>query len=187
MRLILLGSPGSGKGTQATFLAEKFKIPHISTGEILRQAIARKTSIGTRARSYLEAGELVPDMLIMALIRERLVKQDTLNGWILDGFPRNLAQARALDAILMIIGQKYPIVVNFNVNTESLIRRMLQRGRQDDTENAIRRRLEIYQERTTPLINLYRNRHCLIQIDGNRSVAEVTSSLENALTSFQGY
>lgn len=182
MRLILLGSPGAGKGTQATFLAEKFKIPHISTGEILRQAIARKTSIGIRARSYLEAGELVPDLLITALIRERLAKQDTLNGWILDGFPRTLAQARALDSILLVLGQEYPFVVNLNVNTESLIRRMLQRGRQDDTETTIRRRLEIYHERTTPLINLYRSRHCLIQIDGNQSVAEVASSLEKALT-----
>lgn len=182
MRLILLGSPGSGKGTQATFLAEKFKIPHISTGEILRQAIARKTSIGIRSQSYLEKGELVPDSLIMALIRERLAKQDALRGWVLDGFPCTLAQAEALDSILMVLGQDYPFVVNFNVDTETLVNRMLQRGRQDDNENTIRRRLEIYQNITTPLINLYKNRRCLINIDGNLSVAEVASSLENALS-----
>ena len=182
MRLILLGPPGAGKGTQATFLAEKLKIPHISTGEILRQAIARKTSFGIQAQSHLEAGELVPDNLIMALIRERLAKKDALAGWVVDGFPRNLSQAQAFERILQIIGQSYPRVVNFNVDTESLIRRMLQRGRQDDNENAIRRRLEVYQEKTSPLIDFYRKRRCLIDIDGNLSVTEITSNLENALS-----
>ena len=182
MRLILLGPPGAGKGTQATFFAEKLKIPHISTGEILRQAIARQTSFGIQAQSHLEAGELVPDALIMALMRERLAKQDALVGWVLDGFPRNLSQAQALENILQVLGQSYPVIINLNVDTESLIRRMLQRGRQDDTENTIRRRLEVYQEKTTPLINFYQKRHCLINIDGNLSVAEVTGSLKNALS-----
>lgn len=182
MRLILIGPPGAGKGTQATFLAEKLRIPHISTGEILRQAIARKTSFGIQAQSKLEAGELVPDNLIMALIRERLAKQDALVGWILDGFPRNLSQAQALVNILQILGQSYPLVVNFNVDTESLIRRMLQRGRQDDNETTIRRRLEVYQEQTSPLISFYQKHRCLINIDGNLPVTDVTSSLENELS-----
>ena len=182
MRLILLGPPGAGKGTQATFLAEKLKIPHISTGEILRQAIARKTSFGILAQSHLEAGELVPDKLIMALMRERLAKQDALGGWIVDGFPRNLSQAQALERILQILGQSYPFVVNFNVDTESLIRRMLQRGRQDDNENTIRRRLEVYQEKTSPLITFYKKHRCLINIDGNLPVIEVTRSLERELS-----
>ncbi len=182
MRLILLGPPGAGKGTQATFLGEKLKIPHISTGEILRQAIAQKTSVGIKAQAHIEAGELVPDHLIMALIRERLAKQDARVGWILDGFPRNLSQAQALEHILQILGNSYPFVVNFNVDTESLIKRMLQRGRQDDNENTIRRRLEVYQEQTSPLINFYRKRRCLININGSLSVMEVTCSLENALS-----
>ena len=182
MRLIFLGPPGAGKGTQATFIAEKLKLPHISTGEIVRQAIARKTSFGLQAQSHLEAGELVPDELIRSLMRERLAKQDSLVGWVLDGFPRNLTQAQALDNILQVLGQPYPLIINLNVDTESLIRRMLHRGRQDDQDNTIRRRLEVYREKTTPLINFYRKRRCLINIDGNLSVAEVTRSIDNALS-----
>lgn len=181
-RLILLGPPGAGKGTQATFLAEKFKIPHISTGKIVRQAIAYQTSFGVRAQSHLEAGELVPDHLILALMRERLAKQDALVGWVVDGFPRNLAQAQALKRMLRILGQSSPLVVNLKVEPESLMSRMLQRGRQDDRHQTIRRRLKVYQEQTSPLINFYQHHGCLLQLDGNLPVAEVTRSLEKALS-----
>ena len=182
MRLIFLGPPGAGKGTQAAILATELKIPHISTGDILRQAITDKTSLGTQAQTYLEAGELVPDILIMALMRERLAKSDALLGWILDGFPRNLPQAQSLDQLLKILGQSQPQVVNFRVNTESLIKRMLQRGRKDDNESVIRRRLEIYTKKTTPLISFYQKRRCLIDIDGNLTPTEVTRNLQSQLS-----
>ncbi len=182
MRLIFLGPPGAGKGTQAPILAQELNIPHISTGDILRKAIAQKTALGVQAQTYLEAGELVPDVLIMALMRERLAQFDALGGWILDGFPRNVSQAQALDRLLQILGQSHPQAVNFNVATESLIARMLQRGRKDDSENVIRRRLEVYQEKTTPLISFYKQRRCLIDIDGNLSPETVSQSLREKLS-----
>ena len=182
MRLIFLGPPGAGKGTQAAILARELNIPHISTGDLLRSAIAESSALGIQTQTYLEAGELVPDDLIMALMRERLAKPDALGGWILDGFPRNLSQARALDRLLQILGQSHPQAMNFNVATESLIARMLQRGRKDDNESVIRRRLEVYQEKTTPLISFYKQRRCLSEIDGNLSLEAVTQSLREKLS-----
>lgn len=181
MQFIFLGSPGAGKGTQASLLANRWQIPHISTGDILRAAIAGKTSLGIQARSHVEAGELVPDILIMALIRERFGEPDMKQGWILDGFPRTLTQAQALDELLAIVRQPYPQAIYFEVSTENLVTRMLGRGRQDDTEATIRRRLEIYQADTTPLIDFYEKRECLIKIDGNRSPDAVTQTLQESL------
>jgi adenylate kinase len=182
MRLIFLGPPGAGKGTQAAILARELNIPHISTGDLLRSAIAESSALGIQAQTYLEAGELVPDDLIMALMRERLAKPDALGGWILDGFPCNLSQARALDRLLQILGQSHPQAMNFNVATESLIARMLQRGRKDDNESVIRRRLEVYQEKTTPLISFYQQRRCLIDIDGNLPLEGVSQSIREKLS-----
>ncbi len=181
MRLIFLGPPGAGKGTQAAIFAQELNIPHISTGDILRSAYAQKTDLGVQAQAYLEAGELVPDDLIMELMGERLAKPDAVGGWILDGFLRNLSQAQALDRLLQILGQPHPQAMNFNVATESLIARMLQRGRKDDNENVIRRRLEVYQEKTTPLISFYKQRRCLIDIDGNLPRETVSQSLREKL------
>ncbi len=182
MRLIFLGPPGAGKGTQAGIFAQELKIPHISTGDILRQAISSKTALGVKAQSHLEAGELVPDILIMELMRKRLAQADALNGWILDGFPRNLSQAESLHQLLQILRQPQPQVVNFNVDTESLITRMLQRGRQDDNETVIRRRLAVYEEKTTPLITYFKKRRCLIDVDGNLTPEEVTHNLQEKLS-----
>ncbi|MDY6940119.1 MAG: adenylate kinase [Cyanobacteriota bacterium] len=182
MRLIFLGAPGAGKGTQAANLARNWQIPHISTGDILRQAVADLTVLGIKAKSYMDAGELVPDTLVIALIEERLERSDTRNGWILDGFPRNLTQADSLDALLQRLAQPCDRAVYFNVETEALIERMLARGRKDDNEDTIRRRLEVYREQTTPLIDFYRQQDCLVQIDGNRSVEDVTQALNRALT-----
>jgi adenylate kinase len=181
MRLIFLEPPGAGKGTQAEILARELKIPHISTGDILRQAIKDKTLLGIQAKNYLEAGELVPDHLIMALIRERLGQTDASAGWILDEFPRNLAQVEAFEQLLQILGPPYPQVVNFRVNIDSLILRMLQRGRQDDNETVMIRRLAIYEEQTTPVISFYRKLNCLTELDGNLTPAEVTASLRSQL------
>ncbi|PZV26394.1 MAG: adenylate kinase [Snowella sp.] len=181
MRLIFLGPPGAGKGTQASTLAEQWKIPHISTGDILRQAITGKTSFGIQAQAHVDAGELVPDMLIMALMRERFGQSDVKRGWILDGFPRNLSQAHALEQLLSIMRQPRPQVVNFEVSAEVVVERMLQRGRQDDNEPTIRRRLEVYQAETSPLIAFYRRHRCLNTVDGNFPVAEVNHLLQQSL------
>ena len=183
MQLIFLGPPGAGKGTQAEKLANQYSIPHISTGDILRQAITDKTSLGLQAKAHVEAGELVPDILIMALMRERFGQRDVQQGWILDGFPRNLPQAYALDQLLGIFGQFYTQVVNFRVSADILIERMLERGRQDDTETTIRRRLEVYEEETAPLIDLYQRRRCLTEVNGNLSIAAVTQLLQENLQS----
>ena len=181
MQFIFLGPPGAGKGTQANILAERWQIPHISTGDILRTAIAGKTSLGLQAGTHVQAGELVPDILVMALMRERFGERDVRHGWILDGFPRTLAQAQALDELLSILRQPHPQVIYFDVPTASLVTRMLARGRQDDTEATIRRRLEIYQEETTPLIDFYANRECLIKLKGDLAMDGVTQALQESL------
>ena len=185
MQLIFLGPPGAGKGTQAMFLAERWQIPHISTGDILRDAIAGKTALGIQAQTHVEAGELVPDLLIMALMRERFGKSDMLRGWILDGFPRTLPQAHALDQLLSLFRQPYPRVVHFETSPEVLVKRMLARGRQDDSEDTIRRRLDVYQEDTAPLIDFYQRRRCLTTIDGDLPVDEVTCALQESLLQAQ--
>ncbi len=177
-RLIFLGPPGSGKGTQAQLLAELFKIPHISTGEILRQAIAEKTVLGQKAQSYVDKGELVPDALILDLIRERLSQPDAQRGWILDGYPRNVAQASFLDELIEELHQSSDCAVNLEVPDQVLITRLLLRGRKDDNEQTIRRRLQVYREQTAPVLGYYRDRGRLCSINGDRQLGEVTESLK---------
>ena len=180
-RLIFLGAPGAGKGTQANALAVLGQIPHISTGDILRGAVAQQTPLGLKAQSYMDQGNLVPDQLVIALIRERLSQQDAQNGWILDGFPRNTTQASFLDELLVEIDQTYGCAVNLEVPDDVLVQRMLGRGRQDDTEVVIRRRLQVYHDQTAPLINFYQSRQKLVSIDGNVSPEEVTGKLQKLL------
>ena len=182
-RLIFLGPPGAGKGTQAKLLAESLEIPHISTGDILRHAIAQSTPLGQKAQSYVEKGELVPDELLLDLIRERLDQPDAQNGWILDGFPRNVSQATFLEKLLEELNQCFDYAVNLEVPDEILITRLLGRGRQDDNEETIRRRLEVYRNATAPVIGFYQDRASLKVINGDRSVEEVTESLKQALAS----
>ena len=181
MRLIFLGAPGAGKGTQAEALAKTQNIPHISTGDILRQAVADQSPLGLQAKSYMDGGELVPDNLIMGLIKERLGQTDAQQGWILDGFPRNLDQAQELNKLLQEMKQNYDQVVYFEVSQETLVNRMLERGRKDDNEVTVRRRLDVYQEQTVPLIKLYRGINSLQVIDGNAGVATVSNSLRQLL------
>lgn len=184
-RLIFLGPPGAGKGTQAKILANSCGIPHISTGDILRQARAQKTDLGLKADAYMERGELVPDHLILEMIHERLSQADAANGWILDGFPRNVAQASFLDELLNKANQHYDQVINLEVPDEILVNRLLERstkeGRSDDTIDVIRRRLEVYHEQTSPLIDFYKNRNQLVSINGDQSMEEVTAALKAAI------
>ncbi|MGK7917461.1 MAG: adenylate kinase [Prochloraceae cyanobacterium] len=179
--LIFLGPPGAGKGTQAKLLAELVQIPHISTGEILREAIAAQTPLGKKVQEYVDQGELVPDRLILDLIEQRLGQADAQKGWILDGFPRNVGQANFLDELLGKLNQSsnYLVyVVNLEVPEEVLINRLLSRGRKDDNRDTIRRRLQVYQEQTEPLIDFYRTHNRLYSVDGNRLPEEVTESLK---------
>jgi adenylate kinase len=177
VRLIFLGPPGAGKGTQASFLAHSCEIPHISTGDILRSAVAQKTDLGVKAQSYMEKGELVPDQLILDMVRDRLEQSDTTGGWILDGFPRTVVQASFLDELLSGISQKYDFVLNLDVPDEILVERLLGRGRSDDHEETIRHRLKVYREQTEPLIGFYRDRNQLLSIDGNQAIETVTQTI----------
>ena len=180
-RLIFLGPPGAGKGTQAQTLSRDCDVPHISTGDILRSAVANATELGKKAQFYMDAGELVPDELILNMIRERLAEDGALSGWILDGFPRNVEQAAFLDELLKEINQPFDCVVNLEVPDEVIISRLVSRGkeegRSDDTESTIRNRLEVYRERTEPLIDFYRSRQQLVSIDGNQPIEDVNEDL----------
>ena len=182
-RLIFLGPPGAGKGTQAQVLSELFSIPHISTGDILRAAVKEQTTLGQRAQGYMDKGELVPDELILDLIRERLSQSDTSNGWILDGFPRNVSQAEFLDKLLEELSLSADVVLNLEVPDETLIERLLARKRKDDNESTIRRRLEVYRQDTVPVIAHYTARGLLKAVNGNSTMEEVTKSLESVVNS----
>jgi adenylate kinase len=186
-RLIFLGAPGAGKGTQAQILAESLGIPHISTGDILRAEVKDQTELGLQAKSYMNKGELVPDSLILDMIRGRLSQADAISaGWILDGFPRNVAQAEFLDKLLAEIQQNYNFAINLNVPQERLVERLLNRAtiqnRPDDTEEVIRRRLVIYDEQTAPLIDYYQQKGVFREVDGNRELAEVTHHLTSIVS-----
>jgi adenylate kinase len=176
-RLIFLGPPGAGKGTQAKNLADGLNIPHISTGDILRQAMKDQTSLGIKAQSYVDKGELVPDQLVQDLVEERLAKPDAQSGWILDGFPRTVSQATFLEELLNQLNQGGERVVNLEVPDEIVVSRLLGRGRKDDTEDVIRRRLEVYRSSTAPLISYYSDRHKLLSVNGNQSLEDVTKVL----------
>ena len=190
MHLIFMGPPGAGKGTQAQLLAALWKIPHISTGDILRACVVAKTDLGQKAQSYMDRGELVPDELLMDIVQERMNQPDATAGWILDGFPRTVAQAAFFDKLLCDVGGKGSTsgkdcalrAVNLDVPDNVLVARLLSRGRQDDNEETIRRRLQVYREQTEPLIEFYRNREQLVVVDGDRSMELVTAELQQTLS-----
>ncbi len=180
-RLIFIGAPGAGKGTQAQILAENLQIPHISTGDILRTAVKDQTDLGLKAKSYMDAGELVPDSLILDLIRDRLAQSDAISGWILDGFPRNAAQAEFLDQLLVAINQPDYVALELFGPDEVLVERLLLRGRADDNAEVIRKRLVIYHQQTSPLIDFYQKQQRLRRVDGNQELELVSQALQAAL------
>ncbi len=177
-RLIFLGPPGAGKGTQALLLAKDCEVPHISTGDILRSAVAVGSELGQKAEQYMSAGELVPDELIVDLIQERLGQDDTKAGWLLDGFPRNVPQAEFLQKLLDQIEQPVDFVVNLDVEDDVIVARLLQRGRDDDEESVILNRLQVYRQQTEPLIDFYRSRQQLVSVDGNQTMDVVHADLK---------
>ncbi|ABW29687.1 adenylate kinase [Acaryochloris marina] len=180
-RLILFGPPGAGKGTQAVTLAADFSIPHISTGDLFRAAISGKTPLGLKVQSYLDQGQLVPDQVVIDMVQERLAQSDTAGGWLLDGFPRTIPQAQTLDKLLQEMNQSCDRVINLQVPEQTLVTRMLSRGRKDDTEAVIQDRLQVYHTETATILDFYRERNCLADIDGDTTVEAVTERIKAAL------
>jgi adenylate kinase len=181
MRLILMGPPGAGKGTQAKIISNHYGIPAISTGDIFRANVAGKTELGVEAQRYMDAGEYVPDEVTNAMVRDRLAEDDAQDGFLLDGYPRTLAQVEELDGMLEERGGSLDAAVALTADLEELVTRLMQRakveGRSDDSEEVIRRRQEIYEEQTAPLIAVYRDRGMLVDVDGMGEIDQVTERI----------
>jgi len=183
----MLGPPGSGKGTQGALLSEGAKLPRVSTGDVLRNAVESGTPLGLEAKGYMDRGLLVPDEVIVALIEEVLALPEAEGGVIMDGFPRTVAQAETIGELLDTRGSAVDRVLSIEVPEEELVRRMLGRateeGRSDDTPEAIQRRLEVYREQTEPLVSYYRERGVLVDVDGTGTVEEIARRVQEALGS----
>lgn len=180
-RLLIVGPPGAGKGTQAVRIAEALSIPAISTGDIFRANVSGKTDLGALAQSYMDKGEYVPDSVTNDMVRARLAEPDAADGFLLDGYPRTLAQVEALDEMLAQIGVQLDAVLLLMVDNDAVVQRLVARGaeqgRTDDTEATIRRRLEVYAEETAPLIDVYEKRGLVRRVDGMGAIDEVTAEL----------
>lgn len=174
---MLLGPPNSGKGTQAAALSQELGVPAISTGEMLRQAVAAGSELGRRVDSIMKAGELVDDATMAEVVRERLSRPDAARGFLLDGYPRTLPQAETLRGILVHRGESLDAAISIEVEEARLVERALGRGRADDREEVLRERLRVYREKTEPLIEYYEGLGLLRRVDGDQPITEVTSSL----------
>lgn len=185
MRLVLLGAPGSGKGTQAARMKEHLQVPHISTGDLLRAEVAAGSKLGLEAKEVMARGELVSDAILLGMLEDRFSRDDTKNGFILDGYPRNLAQADALGALLERIGQPFDKAVQLEVPTELLVERIAGRaqaeGRADDTPESVRTRLKVYEDQTAPVVGYFRQRGQLEVVDGVGTMDEVFARILEAL------
>lgn len=190
MRLIIMGPPGAGKGTQATFIAERCNIPAISTGDIFRKNVGEGTPLGLEAKKYMDAGQYVPDEVTNNMVRSRIAEADCVEGFLLDGYPRTTAQVAELDGMLTESGLELDAALVLTADSDELVARLLQRaqeqGRADDTEEVIRTRQQVYTAETAPLIDVYRERNLLIEVDGMGEVAEVTARLFAALDTIAG-
>ena len=212
MKALLMGPPGAGKGTQAVILAEKLGIPHISTGDMFRKAVKEETALGLEAKRYMDSGQLVPDEVTIGIVRERLGAGDCAKGFLLDGFPRTVFQAEALDGIMKELGTKLDMALNIDVDAEALVGRITGRRmcrscgtpyhvtfspskvqgvcdacggelyqRDDDKEETVRKRLEVYNSQTLPLIEYYRKQGIIVDIDGNQPMEKVTETILKAI------
>jgi adenylate kinase len=185
MRIVLLGAPGSGKGSQAALMVDELDLPHISSGELLRSAVKAGTLLGQKAKAVMDRGELLSDELMLSLIEERLAQGDTAEGFILDGYPRNVAQAEALDELLERIGQPVDEALQIDVDTEMIIGRIAKRaaeeGRSDDTEEVARKRMEVYAEQTAPVVDYYARKGLLSRVLGEGTIEEVFQRIKGVL------
>lgn len=185
MRIVLLGAPGSGKGSQAALLVEELDLPHISSGELLRSAVKAGTLLGQKAKAVMDRGELLSDELMSDLIEERLTQGDTAKGFILDGYPRNVAQAEALDELLERIGQPIDEALQIDVDIEMIIGRIAKRaaeeGRSDDTEEVARKRMDVYAEQTAPVVEYYARKGLLSRVLGDGTIEEVFQRIKGVL------
>jgi adenylate kinase len=185
MRIVLLGAPGSGKGTQAALLVEELNLPHISTGELLRSAVKAGTELGIKAKAVMDRGELVSDDIMLGLIEERLSQAHAETGFILDGYPRNLQQARALDELLSRIDQPVDEALQIDVDVEMVIARIARRaaeeGRSDDTEEAVRNRMKVYSDQSAPVIDYYAQQGLLSRVLGEGTIDEVFQRIKGVL------
>ena len=188
MRLVILGPPGAGKGTQAKKVAAHFGIPAISTGDIFRQNVADKTPLGLQVAEIMASGKYVPDELTNELVRDRLAEDDAAVGFLLDGYPRTVAQVDELDSMVASASSRLDAVLELTVDMDEVVTRLLKRaqieGRPDDTEDVIRHRLEVYSEQTAPLVDIYSDRHLLQRVDGMGDIGDVTSRLLAACDDF---
>ena len=186
MRVLFMGPPGAGKGTQAALLAQRLGIVHISTGDIFRSNVSQGTALGVRAKAFMDKGEYVPDDVTNDMVRDRLAQPDAQAGFILDGYPRTVAQVLELDSMLADAGEQLDAVIELTADTDELVQRLSKRaqeqGRTDDTPEVIRRRLEVYADSTAPLIALFAERGILTAVDGLGAIDDVTARLVTALT-----
>lgn len=185
MRIVLLGAPGSGKGTQAALLVEELNLPHISTGELLRSAVKAGTDLGLQAKVVMDRGELVSDEIMLGLIEERLSRPDITQGFILDGYPRNIVQAEALDKLLERLEQPVDEALQIDVDVEMVIARIAKRAaeedRSDDTEETVRKRMDVYAAQTAPVVDYYANKGVLSRVLGEGSIEEVFQRIKGIL------
>lgn len=183
MKLLFVGPPGAGKGTQATRVAERLGVPHISTGDMFRHHVANGTELGQKVEAIMAAGEYVPDEITVAMLKERIAEDDARSGFILDGFPRTVGQVESLDGLIGPRGLDRVVV--FEVDEDELSGRMLSRGRADDTEETIRNRFEVYREQTQPLLDIYGSRGLTVEVDGIGEIEEVTDRVIAVLNGSQ--
>ena len=180
MRIILFGPPGCGKGTQATFISETLSIPHLSTGDMLRSAVSSGSDIGLKAKNIMESGGLVSDQIVLSIVEERIAKDDCEKGFILDGFPRTVNQAEKLD-LLLSTNNKLDYVLRIKVDEEEIIKRLIDRAREDDKPDIIKNRFKTYNSETQPLIPFYEERKILFNIDGMQEIEKVSEDIKKVI------